>query len=149
MKRSYRILVDICKNSTIWWGTAPWLVNPWHLKSRDPGIQESRLGCPLKTFCCVLHFSNQILNKVQTIQFIHQQIRGHINANLYFTKLHLRIWARRKIKKLMLQHCLYTIVLYPGYAVVLQTKTLFNLKIISWLSSSTLKLKTLWINMRK
>ncbi len=72
MKRSYRTLVDKCKkNSTkkiklmghcVLKERSVSLINPWLQKSRDPRIQESRLRCPLETFCGVPHFSNQILH---------------------------------------------------------------------------------------
>lgn len=78
------------KENKNWWGTASWRKEAFRsliLGIRDLEIQESRLGCPLETFCCVLHFSNQILYTIQTIQFIHQQKRGHVISHHYYIKV--------------------------------------------------------------
>lgn len=78
------------------------LINPWHPKSRDPRIQESRLGCPLETFCCVLHFSNQILDNSNN------PVYPPVNTwTCYFAPLFCQIsLSELNIKsKRMLQHC--------------------------------------------
>lgn len=113
MKRSYRIQVIICKkNSTtkkklmghcVLKERHVSLFNPWHPKSREPGIQESRLGCPLETFCCVLHFSNQILDTIQTNLSFSRYMDVLFPTIILLSQISL---SELNIKsKFMLQHC--------------------------------------------
>lgn len=137
MKRSYRTVHIGKKKKKKMWHCVLKERHIWRVNLRyNLLIQESRLGCPLETFSCVLHFSNQILDTIQTNLSFSRYMDVLFPTIILLSQISL---SELNIKsKFMLQHCSCRLIqshIYCLCGIVLSAKALFHFKIISWLPS--------------